>query len=111
MSKVNYLKVMSADVVQMYLQNKTLITLFARANTANTQTKQKIRQEMYLSLVKNYRRLNKMGIEQVHFYLPDNTSFLKMYNFKEHSDDLTDIRASVVKANTTLKSQEGFERR
>jgi len=44
-----------------------------------------------------------------HFYLPDNSSFLRMHLPDRHGDDLTSIRPIVKKVNETHGQQSGFE--
>lgn len=104
-----YFKIMSSDIFEMYSKNKKLINLFAQAKNANTKKQALIRKQIYNLIFKNYKRLNRMGISQVHFHLPNNTSFLRMDSPLEYGDDLKNIRKSVVKTNSTLLTQEGFE--
>jgi len=104
-----YFKIMSSDIFEMYSKNKKLIKLFSQAKDADTNTQDLLRKKMHTLVYKNYTRLTGMGISQVHFHLPNNTSFLRMYSPSNYGDDLKNIRASVVKTNRTLLPQEGFE--
>ncbi len=104
-----YYKIMSEDIHTMYAQNHKLISLLEKIKTSTPEQKKEIRQKVYNLLKKNYKRLRHMGISQVHFHLPDNTSFLRMYAPNEYGDDLSQTRHTVVKVNKTHKKAEGFE--
>ena len=105
-----YFKIMTRDIKDMYSQNKKLITLLDRANiTKDSKELSKIRKDVYRLLKKNYRRLNNMGISQVHFYLTNNISFLRMYRPDAYGDDVSMIKDSVVLTNANKKEYEGFE--
>jgi len=100
---------MSKDIYGMYINNENLMKIFSYAKNADAEKQAVIRQKMYNSLKKNYKRLNHMGITQVHFYLPNNRSFLRMYKPEKFGDDVSLIKKSVVLANATYTAQEGFE--
>ncbi len=104
-----YFKIMSHDIYDMYMQNKKLISLLQKLEGSNSSEKTVIREKVYKLLLRNYKRLTNMGISQIHFHLPDNTSFLRMYAPGSYEDDLSLTRYSVVKVNKTKKPQEGFE--
>ncbi|MFK5938437.1 MAG: diguanylate cyclase [Sulfurimonas sp.] len=104
-----YFKIMTKDVYEMYSSNQKLMNLFARALNADTQKQALIRDKMYKSLYENYKRLNNMGISQVHFYLPNNISFLRMYKAEKFGDDVSSLKKSVYLTNKTLKMHDGFE--
>ena len=102
-------KIMSNDIFSMYAQNTKVIDLFTQAQDANRSIQNKIRNEIYLSLAKNYKRLNNMGVSQIHFHLPSNISFLRMFKKRKFGDDLSEIRPSVALTNKTKFPQSGFE--
>ena len=104
-----YFKIMTSDIYKMYSQNKKLINLFAKATKADEATRDKIRKEAYNKIIKNYRRLNHMGISKVQFYFKDNTTFLRMHQPSFFGDDVSGMMQSVVLTNKTKKPQEGFE--
>jgi diguanylate cyclase (GGDEF)-like protein len=104
-----YLKIMSQDIHSMYENNGRLMSLLDKAIQSPKEEQDKIRKDIYKMLIRNYKRLENMGISQVHFHLPDNRSFLRMYAPERYDDDLSQTRKSVVLANKTLKPQEGFE--
>ena len=104
-----YFKIMTKDVYAMYSNNKKLMKLFAEASNADAQRQALIRDKIYKSLYKNYKRLNNMGITQVHFYFPNNRSFLRMYKPEMFGDDVTSLKESVYLTNKTLEMHDGFE--
>ena len=108
-TQYRYLRIMSNDVFLMYQDNKRFINLFEQVESASMEKRDKIRKTIYKLLKKRYKRLANMGIRQVHFYLPDNISFLRMHEPTKFGDDLTKFRESVVLTNSTQKASEGFE--
>jgi len=104
-----YLKIMSNDIYDMYSNNTKLINLLNAAVNEPKAQKNQTRRDVYNLLIKNYKRLENMGISQVHFHSADNHSFLRMYAPNRYGDDLSKIRKSVVLTNKTKKPQEGME--
>ena len=104
-----YLKIMSHDIYTMYEQKPHLIELLSKAVEESPAERNATRKAVYKLLIRNYKRLEHMGISQVHFHLPDNHSFLRMYAPEQFGDDLTPLRKSVVLANKLLKPIEGME--
>ncbi|WP_297441622.1 diguanylate cyclase [Sulfurimonas sp.] len=104
-----YLKIMSQDIYTMYTNNTKLMQLLDKASYSSEQEQNIIRTEVYNQLKKNYKRLEHMGISQVHFHLPNNVSFLRMYAPQDYGDDLSQTREGIVLTNKTLQAQEGFE--
>jgi diguanylate cyclase (GGDEF)-like protein len=104
-----YFKIMTHDIHEMYSHNKKLLKLLNEANKADEKKLNTIRKKIYKLLIKNYKRLNNMGISQVHFHLTNNISFLRMYKPESYGDDITQIKKSVVLTNSEKKPSEGFE--
>ena len=104
-----YFNIMTKDIYAMYSNNKKLIGLFSQVANADTKKRAEIRDKMYQSLYRNYKRLNNMGITQVHFYLPNNRSFLRMYKPDKFGDDVSSLKKSVYLTNETLEEHDGFE--
>lgn len=104
-----YFNMMTKDIYEKYSSDKKLINLFSQAANADIKKQAEIRNNMYQYLYKNYKRLNNMGITQVHFYLPNNITFLKMYNPNMFGDDVSLLKKAVNFTNETLEEHEGFE--
>ena len=108
-TQYRYLRIMSNDVFLMYQDNKKFIDLFEQASSADKAKRTNLRTSIYKLLKKRYKRLSHMGIKHIHFYLPNNVSFLRMHAPSKFGDDLTKIRESVVLTNSTKKASECFE--
>ena len=52
----------------------------------------------------------KLGITQMQFHLPSAISFLRLHEPDEYGDDLSTMRPSLVKVNTTKKTSYGLEK-
>jgi signal transduction histidine kinase len=72
--------------------------------------KNKDREKLYALLLNKYKSLAiKYNLRQLHFHLPDSTSFLRMHKPKIYGDSLVGIRQSVEYVNNSLKPFYGFE--
>ncbi len=68
------------------------------------------REKLYDILLDKYKSLKiKYNIRQLHFQLPDCTSFLRMHKPEVYGDNLKGIRQSVEYVNSSLKPFFGFE--
>ena len=104
-----YFKIMADDIALMYGTNKNVIKLLSLVKNADKTEQAELRRTLYKKLIKNYKRLNHMGITQVHFHLPNNKSFLRMYKPEVFGDNVTDIKDAVVLTNQTKTMHSGFE--
>lgn len=72
--------------------------------------KERDREKLYDTLLNNYKQMGlKYSIRQLHFHLPDSSSFLRMHKKELYGDSLVGIRESVEYVNKTLKPFYGFE--
>ncbi len=68
------------------------------------------REALYNTLLDSYKQLVlKYNVRQLHFHLPDSSSFLRMHKKELYGDSLVGIRESVDYVNRTLKPFSGFE--
>jgi PAS domain-containing protein len=67
------------------------------------------RARLHALLSPAYERLKKDRVRQLHFHLPDGTSFLRLHHPSEFGDKLFEVRPSVRRANTEKIYVEGFE--
>lgn len=104
-----YFKIMADDIALMYAANKNVVKLLSLVEKADEETRVDIRTKLYNTLINNYKRLNNMGITQIHFHLPDNSSFLRMYKPEVFGDDISGIKDAVVLTNKTQTPHSGFE--
>ncbi|MEA3314366.1 MAG: cache domain-containing protein, partial [Campylobacterota bacterium] len=77
--------------------------------TKDKKQQNKYRKELYNKLLNLYKNLKDYGVKQLHFHLPDSTSFLRFHKPNKFGDSLKDIRYSVVVTNKEKKPIYGFE--
>ncbi len=82
--------------------------LLAQAQAGEAQANQ-ARLLLQERMARAYGQLRTLGVKQVHFHLPDNRSFLRMHRPDRYGDDLTDVRATVRRANALKQRVVGFE--
>lgn len=99
----------SNSIFDNVINTKKVIDIFKKAKSATDEEKSKIREELYLSLINNYENFKNYGIQQLHFHLPNNDSFLRFHEPKKFGDNLTNIRASVKYVNDNKIPIVGFE--
>ncbi|MEA3383276.1 MAG: cache domain-containing protein [Campylobacterota bacterium] len=90
-------------------KDKKIIEIFAKAQTANSEKKNILRDELYNYLNPTYKIMKTKGILQLQFVFPDNRSFLRVHKPSKYGDDLSDIRYSFKHANKTKETVTGFE--
>ncbi len=86
-----------------------VIAIFERAREGDPQIQAEVRRELYERLKPTYDRLQALNLKQLHFHLPDGTSFLRFHRPEKFGDDLSSVRYSVMKANRDKGYVEGFE--
>ncbi|MCK5110614.1 MAG: GHKL domain-containing protein [Arcobacteraceae bacterium] len=84
------------------------IELFSKIKTASRKEKVNLRIELYNLLKDKYEILNKKGVFQYQFLLPNNESFLRMHKPGKFGDDLTDVREDFKYTNDTHKPIRAF---
>lgn len=70
--------------------------------------KSKSREELHALLKDKYQFLKQEDLQQLHFHLSDNESFLRFSHPKIYGDDLTRVRPMVDWVNKNNKAMEGF---
>jgi len=97
-----------ADTVYDTIINKeNIINILKESSKLEKQTE--LREKLYTHLITDYKLLKNRYIKQLHFHLPDNSSFLRMHAPKLYGDDLSSVRESVVYVNDSHKPIDGFE--
>jgi diguanylate cyclase (GGDEF)-like protein len=86
-----------------------IIAIFKEASRADAPGRATLRRELYEALLPTYRSLQSINLRQLHFHLPDVTSFLRFHRPDKFGDNLSGIRRSIEVANRDLKYVEGFE--
>ena len=100
---------MSQIVYDTILNQPEILEIMAEANNTDEAVQAQSREELWQMLEQTYSYLETWSFRQLHFHLPDNTSFLRFHSPKKFGDNLTDIRDTVNRTNTTLQPTRGFE--
>ncbi|MEW6594167.1 MAG: diguanylate cyclase [Thermodesulfobacteriota bacterium] len=80
-----------------------------RAAHGDESTRKRLRKQLLQSLAAPYAHLKEQHFRQLHFHLPDCTSFLRFHRPQKFGDSLKNVRDTVAVANTTLKPVAAFE--
>ena len=101
----------STELIFDSIINKDKILLLQKKALESSSAKEQdiYRQKLYKELKPTYQNLKAFGIKQLHFHLPDTTSFLRFHKPEKYGDNLKNIRYSLVLANTQHKKISGFE--
>lgn len=92
------------------INTKKTKELMKKALSSNEEEKKLVRTELFTHIFPLYNNLRKHGnIRQVHFFTPDNRSFLRMHAPHEYGDDLSKARPTVVYVNIHRKPVLGFD--
>jgi len=75
----------------------------------NPSRRDRARAELLTLLSPLYTRLTDLNFRQLHFHLPNSTSFLRFHRPDKYGDSLVGVRDTVVAANTTLQKVSAFE--
>lgn len=106
---VNIYGLVSQTIYQEVINKPEIIGLFKHAYTANEAEQAVIRAKMQDKLQSTYQNLQEKNLRQLHFHLPDGTSFLRMHKPDKFGDNLFDIRYSIKLVNTLKQPVQGFE--
>lgn len=85
------------------------VELMSDAVGAAANEQDQLRHELYRQLADRYRRMVRFGFRDVHFHLPDTTSFLRMHRPDIYGDRLGELRSAVRTANEERRAVQGFE--
>lgn len=91
------------------IQTEEVFRIYRQIASAGAEKRAELRQELYLLLKPSYDRLHTLKLRQLHFHLPDNTSFLRFHKPNRFGDNLSDVRYSVALVNRERRYVSGFE--
>jgi len=103
------IKNVSDTVFDNIINTPEIISIFKNAHLSDKTTQALIRTKLYNTLKDRYKMFTNYGIQQLHFHLPNNDSFLRFHKPQKYGDDLTKIRESVRYVNQYKKPAIGFE--
>ncbi len=104
-----HLKLLAEIYYIEVINQKPVLEILKDLPNSDDHQKSVIREKLYNKLIPVYKRMQKYDFRQLHFHLPNNSSFLRMHKPNLYGDDLSDIRKTIVMTNKTLVSQHGFE--
>jgi len=84
-------------------------SIMAAVADADDADREVLRRELFEVIDPIYRRMQDYHFRQVHFHLPDTTSFLRMHNPDRFGDPLADVRPTVRIANREHREVNAFE--
>ncbi|QKI89248.1 EAL domain-containing protein [Thiomicrorhabdus xiamenensis] len=90
-------------------ENPEILSIINRAAQADYPQRAVLRRQLYDLMQPYYEKLRETGIHQLHFVLPDGTSFLRMHAPEHFGDNLNEVRNSYRLVNTYKKVVSGFE--
>ena len=91
------------------VNTKGVVDIFKNANNPNKELQDQTRKELYAYLEDRYEGLKRYNIQQLHFHLPTNESFLRFHRPSKYGDNLTGIRSTVEYVNKNRVAVNGFE--
>lgn len=86
-----------------------ILELYSGAYQADEAEQAQIRAELLALLQDDYENWQNLSLRQLHFHLPDNSSFLRFHRPDRFGDSLTDVRYSVRMTNAQQIPFVGFE--
>ena len=86
-----------------------VIAIFKEAADADPEVQALVRRNLYEKLRPTYERMQSINLRQLHFHLPDSSSFLRFHRPERFGDSLQGIRYSIDLANREKRYVEGFE--
>lgn len=100
----------TSDIIFSTLINTPeVISIFEKANTKDKIEQLKVRQKLLKHLLSSYEHLVSYNIQQLHFHLPNNDSFLRFHRPGKFGDNLTEVRKTVAYVNKYHIPIQGFE--
>lgn len=109
LATINGYAMVSQTLFDEVINNQKIINIFKDAHTATLEQRKVIRQKLFETLNPTYQRLKQQNLRQLHFHLPDNTSFLRFHKPSKFGDNLSKIRYSVASTNKYQSKHQGFE--
>jgi len=91
------------------VMHPNVLKWMAEAKRADLKQQNVIRERLYHELKASYDALQQFDLRQLHFHLPDGTSFLRFHRPEQFGDNLFSIRHSIKQVNITQQPVHGFE--
>jgi len=94
---------------QEVIDKPEILRWVAQAERGDAAQQDEARTQLYERLKKTYDALTEMNLRQLHFQLPDGTSFLRFHRPDKFGDKLFEVRYSLKQANALKIPVYGFE--
>ncbi len=99
-----------ADIAStLILNNQEILDIYKKLQTADTDEKTLLREELRQIVEQNYSILKTEGIYILHFHLKNSESFFRMHKPGKFGDDLSSNRKTLIYVNEQHKEINGFE--
>ena len=100
----------TSDFIFRHLINTSEVKeIFKDAKDADASKQDILRKRLYNHLKDVYSEIKKYNIQQLHFHLPNNESFLRFHKPEKFGDNLSEHRKTVAYVNEHKVFVEGFE--
>lgn len=99
----------SKIIFKTLIQRPEIIDIYKQLENATKQELDILRNQLYRELKDKYEELQGTKLQQLHFHLPDNKSFLRFHRVGIYGDDLSDVRETIAYVNKYKKPVDGFE--
>jgi PAS domain S-box-containing protein len=107
-SKLFSLEEYVRSFLDLILEDKEILDLFDGI-CSNQESKDSVRKKLFEKLNSYYQYMQTKGVLQLHFHLPDGTSFLRMHKPNRYGDDLLGFRYTVKEVIEKNRPVVGFE--
>ncbi|MGK7900773.1 MAG: ATP-binding protein [Hormoscilla sp.] len=102
-------QLVSQTIYDEVVNQPEIIDIFTGAYQADATAQTQKRDRLFAALNPTYQNLRKKNLKQLHFHLPDSTSFLRFHRPPKFGDNLSDVRYSVNLTNQEKRFVKGFE--
>lgn len=99
----------SRYVFEQTINRQDILSLMQQAVNSGEDERDRIRNILFSRIREDYKRLESYNFRQLHFQLPDNTSFLRMHSPGKYGDDLSDVRETIRRTNETREPVFAYE--
>ncbi len=91
------------------INNPKIMQVLKDANSQSISKQNKARIKLTKMFHAKYQLVSKLGIDLIHFHLPNNKSFFRRHKKDKFGDDLTSYRYSVAQTNKYKTNHDGLE--
>ncbi|PMP67485.1 MAG: hypothetical protein C0190_03330, partial [Thermodesulfobacterium geofontis] len=106
------LKERSNIIYDSFINKEKIIKIVVKASKIKdikSKEFKKLREELYKKLYNEYNYMKNYGLQELHFHLPDYTSFIRFYRPEKYGDSLKGVRKSLELVHEFKKPVSCFE--